>query len=127
MVIGFSFYNGTDGITPPDHLGLRFPANTTHYMVSGNAVLDSLDIEDTVRMIRDKGYGVGNNSHLVIFANPAQSAQIQQWRANVESRSGGPKSTWDFIPSKNSFPYLTDKAIVGETAPVDYNGLEILG
>jgi hypothetical protein len=123
----FSLYNGTDGITPPAHLGLEFPTNTTHFISSGNAVLDSLDIEDSVRMIRDKGYGVGDNSHLIIFANPAQSAQIQQWRANVESRPGGPKSVWDFIPSKNSFPYLSDSQIVGETAPTDYNGLEILG
>ena len=79
-------------------------------------------------MIRDKGYGLGNGSHLVIFANPRESTLIPQWRAGKESRTGGPVSAWDFIPSKaSSFPYLTDKAIVGETAPVDYNGLEILG
>ena len=124
----FGLYNGTDGITPPDHLGQTFPANTSHYLASGNATLDSLDIEDSVRMIRDKVYGLGNGSHLVIFANPRESTLIPQWRAGKESRTGGPVSAWDFIPSKaSSFPYLTDKAIVGETAPVDYNGLEILG
>ena len=71
----FGLYNGTDGITPPDHLGKTFPANTTHYLASGNATLDSLDIEDSVRMIRDKGYGLGNGSHLVIFANPTRIAR----------------------------------------------------
>jgi hypothetical protein len=77
-------------------------------------------------MIQDKGYGI-NNSHLLVFANPQESELIQGCRAGKESRTGGPVAKFDYIPSKNSFPYLTDQNIVGETAPTDYNGLEILG
>ena len=78
-------------------------------------------------MIRDKGYGLGNGSHLVIFAESDRSTLIQQWRAGKESRTGGPVCVWNYIPSTNSFPYLSDQQFVGQTAPTDFNGLEILG
>ena len=79
-------------------------------------------------MIQEKGYGnPENNSHIMVFANPQEAKLIQSWRAGKESRTGGPISSWDFIPSSNSFPYLTDKAIVGPLAPQDYNGLSVLG
>ena len=121
----FGLYNGTDGITPPDHLGKTFPANTTHYLASGNAVLDSLDIEDAVRMIRDKGYGLGNGSHLVIFANPARKARLSNSGGRVRNLVPAGRSRFGIsFPVRNAFPYLTDQQIVGETAPTDYNGLE---
>ena len=67
-------------------------------------------------MIRDKGYGTGNGSHLVNFANPQESTLVQQGRAGKESPTGGPISVWDYIPSKNTFPYLSDQQIVGATS-----------
>ena len=79
-------------------------------------------------MIQDKGYGSPENgSHILVFANPQEAKLIQTWRAGKESRTGGPISTWDFVPSKASFPYLTDQQIVGEIAPEDYGGLAVLG
>ena len=106
---------------------MEFDGTATHYFASQNAVLDSQDIVDAVDLIRGKGYGLGGGSRIVIFANPQEAKLITQWRAGKESRSGGPVSTWDFIPSQASFPYLTDQQIVGQLAPTDYNGLEILG
>jgi hypothetical protein len=123
----FGLWNGTDGLAPPDHLGQTFPTTTTHYVPSQNAVLDSADLEDSARMIQDKGYGVNPGSHLLIFANPQEADLIQGWRAGKESRTGGPVCKFDYIPSQNSFPYLSDQQIVGQTAPTDYNGLEVLG
>ena len=40
-------------------------------------------------MIRDKGYGTGNGSHLVNFANPQESTLVQQGRAGKESPTAG--------------------------------------
>jgi hypothetical protein len=124
----WGLWNGTSP-GPPSFAGKSFPDTTTHYLSTGNVLLDSLDIEDSVRMLKEKGYGLPeNNSHILILANPTESLQIQAWRAGKESRGvGSPVSTWDFIPSSNSFPYLTDKAIVGPLAPTDFNGLAILG
>ena len=124
----FGLWNGTDGLAPPDHLGQSFDTTVSHYLASGNATLDSLDIEDAVQAIQDKGYGSPENgSHIIVFANPQEAKIIQSWRAGKESRPGGPVSSWDFIPSKASFPYLTDQQIVGELAPQDYGGLAVLG
>ena len=76
----FGLWNGTDGLAPPDHLGQTFPTTVSHYLASGNAVLDSLDIETAVEMIQDKGYGSPENgSHIIVFANPQEAKLIQSW------------------------------------------------
>src|SRR3954462_8258281 len=108
-------------------MGMNFDSSVTHYLPTQNATLDSQDIEDAMSMITQKGYGTNPGSQLIILANPIQSEQIQAWRAGVESRSSGPKAKFDFIASASAPPYLTDKRIVGSTAPTDYNGLPVKG
>lgn len=52
---------------------------------------------------------------------------IQGWRAGVDSRTGGPKAKYDFIPSSNAPPFLTNENVVGAIPPPDYNGLKVQG
>ena len=123
----FGLWNGVDGIAPPTHMNVSFPASTSHYLASGAAVIDSGDIEDCIRMITLKGYGLRVGSQLLILANPAESELIQGWRAGKESRTGGPLAKWNFIKSTNAPAYLSSENVVGAIPPPDYNGLAIQG
>ena len=52
---------------------------------------------------------------------------ILSWRAGEASRTNGPVSPHDFVPSAQSPVYLTEKNIVGERAPADFHGIPVLG
>ena len=104
-----------------------FAASTSHYLASGAAVIDSGDIEDAARLVTIKGYGLQPGSQLIILAKPAEGELIQGWRAGVESRTGGPKAKFDFIPSTNAPPFLTNENVVGAIPPPDYHGLKVQG
>lgn len=116
-----------DGITPPPALGKTFASSTNHYLPTGANQIDSGDIEGLAKLITDKNYGTDPGSRLLILANPQESDAIQGWRAGEESRSGGPKSRWSFIPSAAAPPYLTTETLVGERAPEKWNGVQVAG
>lgn len=128
----FGLWNGTDGLAPLPHLALEFDSSTAHYIASGQNIIDSQDIEDAVRMIT-KGYGRVNNARILILANPIQAEAITTWRAGKESRvavspeTSGLVAKWDFVPSTDAPPYLTDQNIVGQVAPAEFAGLKVLG
>ncbi len=48
----FGLWNGTDNMTPPPHAGLKFPASTSHYLASGNAVIDPGDLTEASEAMR---------------------------------------------------------------------------
>jgi hypothetical protein len=122
----FGLYN-LDGTIPPPYLGREF-TDISHYLTSGNATIDSQDIEDAMRIVRSHGYGLGNGSQLLILANPDESEKIQGWRKGVESRpSSGILARHDFIPSGASWPYLSEGEIVGTPVSGDFHGIEVLG
>ncbi|WP_228032119.1 hypothetical protein [Mycolicibacterium sp. P9-22] len=123
----FGLWTGDDGLAPLPHLGRTFPESTSHYWASGNAVLDSADIEDAITAITQKGYGRTARSRILVFANQVETDKIAMWKSGEESRTGGPVAKFDFIPSADAPPYLTDKTIVGATAPADLDGLRIVG
>ena len=119
-------YTGDDGIAPPHHMGLSFSVNHTHYLVSGASTIDSGDLEDGWAHIQEHGLGIGP-SKLIALVNPVEGRAISSFKANVESRSGGPKATTDFIPSQGAPAYMTLENIVGQVAPAEFNGLAVAG
>lgn len=129
----FGLWNGTDGLNPPAHLGRTFPASTSHYWVSQNALLDSADVEDAIAALKSKGYGRSVGSQILILANPAESELIQSWRVGEESRpptggeTSGPVARHSFIPSVNAPARLEPANIVGAVAPAQFNGLKVEG
>lgn len=122
----FGLWNGTDGIAPLPHLGKTFPDTTSHYWASGNATLDSQDIEDAINAITVKGYGRRQGSKILVLANATETDKIATWKSGEESRSGV-VAKFDFIPSADAPPYLTDKTIVGQAAPAELDGLRVTG
>jgi hypothetical protein len=119
-------YN-VDGMIPPSYLGTEFDGNTTHYWKSGAAVVDSGDLEDAIKTIRAKGYGLRAGSQLLILAHPAESENIQTFRQGEESRVDGPIARHSFIPSKTAPAYLQPDNIIGEAIEGTYHGIECLG
>lgn len=124
----YGLWNGTDGLAPPVHLGRTFDASTTHYIASQASQIDSADLEDAFALITRKGYGTKETgSQLLVLANPDDGMHIQAFRAGAASRPSGPIAAYDFIPSVDAPPYLTEATIVGQPAPARFNGLPVLG
>lgn len=121
----FGLWNGTDGHTPPPHAGQTFTTETSHYLASGNAVVDPGDLTDAIEAVRIKGFGTSANSRLIVLCHPAEAEEISTFRAGAEAN--GVVSKFDFIPSATAPAYLTAENVVGQVAPGEFGGLEVSG
>jgi len=121
----FPLWSG-DGVTPPDYLARTFTNTHTHYLCSGSAALDGLDVEQVLDTITEHGYGVNPTDQLVLFVNPAEGKQIRRLRAGV-ALANGAVGSYDFIAGEAAPAYLTDLEIVGTRAPTAYAGLPLIG
>lgn len=115
-----------DGISPMPYLGKTFDGTHTHALASGAASIDSGDVEILINHVREHGFGRGQNSRLVILANPAEAQAIQSWRAGVVN-ANSQKASFDFVYSSLAIPFLTTEHIVGEIPPAEFGGLEVQG
>jgi hypothetical protein len=122
----FGLYSGTDGIKPPTYLGKRFPANHTHYGVSGNATLDSGDVELLIKNVVEHGFGLDPGAQIVLFVNPEQLDNIASWRAG-EVSANGVTANHDWIPGLGAPAFYTPNPIVGQRAPAEYERLKVAG
>ncbi|OPX12849.1 hypothetical protein B1790_02930 [Mycobacterium sp. AT1] len=117
-----------DGQIPPDYLNRSFDGTETHYIKSGATQIDSGDLEDSIRLIRQHGYGRTPDSKILILASEIESEQIQTFRQGEESRpSSNIMSKYSFVPSKSAPSYLTPDNIVGEPVEGTVFGVECLG
>ena len=94
--------------------------------MSGNAAVDSGDLELAARNVTEHGYGVTANSRLLALMNPAQAEVVSTFKAGVEN-STGIIARHDYIPSAGAPAYLQPDNIVGQVAPESYNGLAVQG
>ncbi len=104
------------GMTPPNWLGKSFPVNHTHYRATGNAAIDSTDLLEANKAIREHGYGlVDSDQVLIALVNEVESEEIQSFCAGVENNNSA-ISKWDFIPASNQpvFMLAGGGALVGE-------------
>jgi len=123
----FGLWNGTDGIAPIEYLGTQFATNHSHYLVSGAASVDSGDIEDSIGLIREHGYGTTQGSRILVLASENTIDQVMGFRKGDESRTGGPIAKYDAIASADAPAYLSSEFIVGQTPPSEYNNLRVAG
>jgi len=123
----YGAFNGDDGIVPLEYMGTEFDSDHNHYLVSGAATLDSGDVEDSIKLILEHGYGLNPGSRILVFANENECDRIASWRAGVESRSGGPVAKHDFIPSSDAVPFMSSDAVIGAVPPAEFNRLRITG
>jgi hypothetical protein len=121
----YGLYNGTDGMVPPPHAGQTFPPETSHYLVSGNTAVDPGDLVDALNQVRSKGFGTTANSRLLVLCHPNEAEIISTFRRGEETN--GVESKFDFIPSASAPAYLTEENVVGQVAPGEFGGLEVVG
>ncbi|GAA2052992.1 hypothetical protein GCM10009722_08220 [Williamsia deligens] len=121
----YGLYNGSDGMVPPPHAGQEFPSSTSHYLVSGNTALDPGDLTDAITQVQSKGFGTTQNSRLLVLAHPHEAEVAASFRAG--EITNGVESRYDFIPSSSAPAYLTPDNVVGQVAPGEFAGLEVLG
>lgn len=118
-----------DGLVPPDFLGNSFDGNHTHYVVSGSVDVDSGDLLDAIKHVREHGYGlIDSDQELIAFVNERESEVIQSFRANVENNNSQ-TSKWDFLPAVNQPSFILQSAgeLVGDLPPGQVFGLPTVG
>lgn len=121
----YGLYNG-DTVVPPPYLGKRFTAPHNHYLVSGNATIDSTDIEEAMKTVRQHGYSSEPGSQMLAFVNPEQLDVVSSFKAGVENNNGA-IAHHDWIPSAGAPAYLQPDNIMGTIAPATYGGLKVAG
>lgn len=127
----YALYNN-DGTVPPPYKTNTFSGSHTHYLASGNATLDSGDVEALIDDLRSHGYGEANGSRLVLMVNKAQGDVIRTWRFNVANNNAA-VAQYDFIPAQGSPPVIIPNALIGagllggSQPPSSIDGLSVIG
>ncbi len=123
----YPLYNA-DGTIPPSYGGNTFTGSENHYLVSGNALVDSTDVEDLIDKLEDKGYSAANGTQLVILVNKQEGKEIRKFRANVANNNAA-VATYDFIPSTAEATTLLTPGtlLLGQQPPSQIGGLTVIG
>ncbi|QGJ90053.1 major head protein [Mycobacterium phage Indlulamithi] len=122
----YPLYNG-DGVAPPSYRGKTFTGSHSHYMVSGNTVIDSGDLEDAYENIAEHGYTIEAGTQIVVLMNRNQLREIRKFRMNQENNNGA-VAEYDFIPSRNQPAQFTEPTgLLGSLPPDTWNGLRVYG
>jgi hypothetical protein len=99
----------SDGMVPPPYLGQTFDGAHTHYLTTGSAELDAVDVEAMLHHVIEHGYLYHPASQLLLLLNPLdfEACHINAWRAGVEYATGIPVPNHDFIPSALMPAYIS--------------------
>lgn len=116
----YRFYNN-DGTTPPTVKLTSFTNTHTHYLTSGAAVVDSVDLDDMVDHLQHHGYTPDSGVNLVVMVNKQQGRTIRTFRiANGAS--------WDFVPATGGPAMWTPgQGITGTQVGPELSGLTVIG
>lgn len=123
----YPLYNG-DGTVPPTYKGQTFDSTHSHYVVSGNAAIDSSDVEDAYGLIAEHGFGLENGTTFVMLANKTQVKEMRRWRAGQVS-ANGVVANYDFIPAANQPTMILPNAegLLGSLPPDSFKGMRVVG
>lgn len=123
----YPMYNG-DGTVPPEYKGKTFNGTHSHYMVSGNAQIDSSDLEDAYENIAEHGYGIEVGTQFVILMNRTQVKQVRTFRQG-QVNNNGIVAAYDFIPAPGTPAVIVPNSdgLLGSQPPSTWNGLKVVG
>lgn len=117
-----ALYNA-DGTVPPTYKTNTFDGTHNHYMVSGAATIDSVDLDDLIEQLRHHGYDRTNGVTQVLLVNSREGKKIRTFR----QASG---DTYDFIPATSEPQDLILEAtqtVSGGRPSGTYGGLNVIG
>ena len=123
----YPLYNA-DGTVPPKFRGNTFTSTHSHYMVSGNAIIDSEDLEDAYENIAEHGYTIEAGTQIVCLMNRKQLKEVRHFRMG-QVNNNGKTANYDFIPSRNQPSQFLDSpaGLLGSLPPDTWNGLRVYG
>jgi hypothetical protein len=123
----YPLYNG-DGTVPPRFKNTTFDGTHSHYVVSGNSVVDSSDLEDLMELIAEHGYNPQAGTQFLLLANKAETDSIKTFRRGVVNNNGI-TAGYDFIPAPNQPPVILPNAegLLGNQPEDTFRGLPIIG
>ena len=123
----YPLYNG-DGTTPPAYKGNTFTDTHTHYLASGNAAIDSGDLEAAYEHLRHHGYGIENGTQIICMVNTQEANVIRTFRANTANNNSA-VATYDFVPSTGQPTLIVPnmQGLIGSQPPSQWNGLPVIG
>lgn len=97
----YKFYNA-DGTVPPAYKSYTHAGTHNHFLVSGAAAIDAGDIDDIELHLTHHGYSVASGVRLVLMLNKQEADVVRNFRSVVN----GGTAKYDFIPARNSVPYM---------------------
>jgi hypothetical protein len=123
----YPLYNA-DGVIPPSYRGTTFTGQHNHYMVSGNAMIDSVDLEDAYENIAEHGYTIEAGTQIVGLFHRNQIKEIRKFKMG-QTNNNGAIANYDFIPSRNAPAQFLDSplGLLGSLPPDTWNGLRVAG
>lgn len=116
----YGLYSG-DTQLPPRHGFNVFTEPHSHYLTTESTAPDGSDLDDMARHITHHGYGTVPGSQLILLVHPDDLPPILAIRAGVDG------AQYDYIPGAGAPAYLTDKEIIGDIAPGEFNRLKVNG
>lgn len=123
----YTFWNGTDGETPPSYRTNTFTNTHNHYITSGAATVVSGDLDDMYTQLAHHGYKRSNGYNLVLMVNPVEGDVIRTFR----SVQNGGTAKWDFIPAQGTPAFMIPRDYVqptGQNAPAaTIRGMDVIG
>jgi hypothetical protein len=121
-------YNADGEFIPPYKTNTFVPASHTHYVNSGNAVLDSGDIEQLAGLLEEHGYTAANGFQICIIMNPATvTPQLRAWRAGVTNQNAAVAS-YDFVPPSGTNIILPSTVqLFGGQPSARFAGFDVIG
>mgnify|MGYP000461563283 CR=1 FL=1 len=123
----YPLYNG-DGVAPPRYKNTTFTSSHNHYVVSGNSVIDSSDLEDLMQLIAEHGYSPAAGTSFLLLANKAETDAIRQFRRGVINNNGV-TAGYDFIqsPTQPAMMLPNAEGLLGNQPAPSFGGMAVIG
>jgi hypothetical protein len=123
----YPLYNG-DGVPPPRFKNTTFLDTHSHYMISGNSLVDSSDLEDLLQNIAEHGYSPQAGTRFLLLANKAETDAIRTFRRGVVNNNAM-TAGYDFIPAPTQPAMILPNAeglLGNQPAPV-FGNMAVIG
>lgn len=88
----YPLYNN-DGTVPPKYKTTVHAGTHTHYLVSGGAAIDPVDLQDAETHLSHHGYTLARNYKMMLLVNETEGQVIRTFKNGVNG------AKYDFIPS----------------------------
>ena len=123
----YPLYNA-DGTVPPAFRSTTFTSSHSHYLVSGNAKVDSGDLEDAYEHIAEHGYSIEAGTTIVHLCNHQEIKEIRKFKMGEENNNSV-EANYDFIPARSQPAQFLDSplGLLGSLPPDSWNGMRVSG